>query len=124
LAGTFDDAWAKAKKPLLPDDYDPLFASCAPADQRTSTPLRGGDEVELLGMTPAGAWRFTLPKIYLAYATYFGERREEHRGYLATVLLCPERLQVELVWQTALFVGPRDIDYLDYTIVTEKRYIT
>lgn len=124
LAGTFDDAWAKAKKPLLPDDYNPLFASCAPADQRTSTPLRGGEAVELLGVTPAGAWRFNLPKIYLAYATYFGRRREEHRGHLVTVLLCPERQQVELVWQTALFVGPRDLDYLDYTIITEKRYIT
>jgi len=124
LAGTFDDIWTRQKKPLLPDDYDPLFASCAPEDQRTSVPLRGAEPVELLGMTAPGVWRFTLPKIYLAYVTYFGRRSEEHRGHLATVLLCPERSQVELVWQTSIFVAPRDIDYLDCTTIIEKRYIT
>jgi hypothetical protein len=35
LAGTYDDAWAKTKRPLLPDDYDERFAMCAPRISRS-----------------------------------------------------------------------------------------
>jgi hypothetical protein len=123
LAGTFDDAWARCKKPLLPDNYDALHGSCAPADQRVIEYLRGGEPVELLGLTPGvDLLRFVLPKIYLTYSTRFGSRTEEHRGRLATVLLLPEQGQVALVWQTALYVAPRETDYLDHTVIAEKPY--
>jgi hypothetical protein len=123
-AGTYDEYWARTKKPLLPDDYDDLFGSSAPDDQRCATFLRGGEAVELENMTPGGSLRFSLPKIYPTYTTYFGSRAEEHRGRLVTVLLFPELMKLSLVWQTTLFVGPRDGDYLDRTQIGEKRYLT
>lgn len=124
LAGTYDATWEKTKKPLLPDDYDPLFGSSAPSDQRAIKHLRGGEVVELLGMIPEGAFRFQLPKIYLTYQTLFGKKSQEHRGKLATVLLLPEQKQVALVWQTTLMVPAKDGDYLDMTHVREKAYLT
>lgn len=124
LAGTYDATWVASRKPLLPADYDPLHGSSAPADQRSRIPLRGGEPVELRGLTPDGLLQFQLPKIYLAYTTYFGTRRQEHRGHLATVLLRPQARQVSLVWQTTLHVLPRDGDYLDETRIVEKPYIS
>jgi hypothetical protein len=123
-AGTFDASWEQKKKPLLPDDYDELYASCAPADQRADRALRGGEAVILEGMSSGGNLRFVLPKIYLTYRTRFGRRTEDHRGHLTTVYLMPEISQVVLVWQSTLFVAPRDGDYLDETTIAEKRYLT
>jgi hypothetical protein len=36
--GTYDAAWEKRKKPLLPDDYDDRYALCSPDDQRPPPP--------------------------------------------------------------------------------------
>jgi hypothetical protein len=119
-AGTYDEQWTRTKKPLLPDDYDDLFASSALSDQRPPKVLRGGELVELTGLDPSGRLRFVLPSIHLAYTTHFGSRRAEHRGFLATVLLLPEVAQVAMVWQTTLLVAPRDDEYLDRTFIEEK----
>jgi hypothetical protein len=122
-AGTYDKRWEQTKKPLLPDDYDQLYASSAPDDQRIDRPLRGGERVELTGMTPSGFLVFDLPKILLAFITRINGRREEHRAHLATVFLMPDASQVSLVWQTSLNVAQHDGDYLDETRIYEKEYI-
>jgi hypothetical protein len=119
-AGTYDERWAATKKPLLPDDYDDLFASCAPTDQRPPGWLRGGEPVELIGVTRSGVSRFALPAVRFGFTTYFGSRKVEHDGALATVLLQPEESLVSLVWQSTLYVPPRDDEYLDHTFIEEK----
>lgn len=55
LAGTYDQRWSDSKKPLLPDDYDPRYALCAPSDQQTAQPLVGGARVVLTNLTPEGS---------------------------------------------------------------------
>jgi hypothetical protein len=122
-AGTYDATWEKEKRPLLPDDYDDLFASAAPSDQRVADHLYGGETVELSGLTPTGGLRFELPKVYLTYTTFFGARRAHHRGKLITVLLQPELGKVSLVWQSSLLVNAAEIDYLDETRIGEKAYV-
>jgi hypothetical protein len=122
-AGTYDAAWERDRQPLLPVDYDERFTLCAPEDQRAAMPMRGGEPVELVHVTPAGLLRFYLPKIYPIFITNFGRRRVDHRGRLATVVLDPDHMQVQLVFQSALSVAPMDVDYLDQTAVTEKRYL-
>lgn len=122
-AGTYDARWVKERKPLPPDDYDDLYASSAPADQRPRQQLNGGERVELFGMRPDGALCFDLPKLYLTYTTFIGRRQEPHRGKLITVLLQPEQRQVSLVWQSTLKVGAGEIDYVDQTRIIEKPYV-
>jgi hypothetical protein len=124
LAGTYDPAWERSKKPLLADDYDDLYGSCAPADQRVPTYLRGGERVELENLTPDGVLRFELPRIYLTFRTAFGRERQEHRSKLTAVILEPERMAVSMVWQTALPVAARRTEYLDRTVIGEKPYLT
>lgn len=123
LAGTYGDAWAKNKKPLLPDDYDPRHALCAPADQRVEPWLRGGELVELVNLNADGAMRFELPRLFFTYTTRFGSRREEHRGHLATVIIEPDERRLMTVYQTSLKVARRDVASLDETIIREKAYV-
>lgn len=121
LAGTFDAHWAQAKRPLLPDDHDPAFALCAPADQRTGRPFLGGERVELSNMTPEGVWTFEVPRVSLKFLTRFGPRYEQHSGLLTSVIIEPEDRRLAVVWQTALRVQAVDTDYLDVTEIHEHR---
>jgi hypothetical protein len=121
-AGTYDDKWEKAKKPLLPDDYDDRFGMCAPADQLSPEPLRGGERVELTNMTPQQSLRIELPKVYFVFTTRFGSRTEDHRSKLSLVLIEPDDMRVMMVWQTALRVPARQTEQLDETTIVEKPY--
>jgi hypothetical protein len=118
--GTYDANWENSKKPLLPDDYDDRCALSAPDDQRPSQPLRGGEMVLLENMTPEGRLLLQLPTIVPAFTTHVNGREEDHLATLTTVFLAVEKMQVSLVWQTALSVRSRDVEYLDCTDITEK----
>jgi hypothetical protein len=119
LSGTYDDAWQKGRYPLLPADWDPRSLLCSPADQRPASPLRGGEPVELENLTPDGKLSFTLPKAYLRFRTHIDNRKVEHQGRLATVIIEPDHPRVVMVWQSTLTVR-NETDYLDETIVSEK----
>ena len=119
LAGTYDEGWARAKKPLLPDDYDPAYALSSPADQRLPRPLVGGERVELVNLTPRGHLVFDLPTLSFACTSTFGARREPHAAQLATVLVEPDDARLSLVWQSRLRVAAPDADYLDATEIVE-----
>jgi len=119
--GTYDDEWIKNRKPLLPDDYNSLTLQCAPPDQQFSSHLRGGEVFSLSNLTPSGILRFYLPKHYLVFTTHIGYKRFEHRSIVNTVIIEPDYPRVMIVWHTTLRCH-RDIDYIDYTLVTEKEY--
>jgi hypothetical protein len=122
-AGTYDEAWASRKKPLLPDDYDERFVLSAPEDQRPRSHLRGGEIVSLINATPNGVLHFALPKIFLTFATAFGRKREDHRARLGTVVIEPDDRKLKLIWQSSIPVSGREADYLDDTTIAEKSYI-
>jgi hypothetical protein len=121
--GTYDKRWEETKKPLLPDDYDERFAMSAPEDQRPSRPLRGGETMVLLNLTPDGGLSFELPKVFLAFRTFFGRRIEEHRATLTTVAVDTETSRLSLTWQGDLRVPASEVDYLDATFIMEKQYV-
>lgn len=120
FAGTYDDAWMQTKMPLLPDDYDPAFALCAPADQRLPAPLRGGELLVLDNLSPEGLLVLELPHIELALHTRFGRTRVAHDPpLLATVLAEPDERRLSLVWQSALRVAAAHTDDLDETEIVQ-----
>ncbi|WP_044281905.1 DUF2169 family type VI secretion system accessory protein [Myxococcus stipitatus] len=123
LGGTYDEHWLTKQKPLLPTDWTEECLLCAPVDQRVAGHLHGGESVELVHMTPSGVLRFALPKVFLSFATHFGRKVEEHRSKLVTVIVEPDEARVLLVWQTTLKVPLRMMDYLDKTVITEKRHV-
>ncbi|HKX27934.1 MAG TPA: DUF2169 domain-containing protein [Blastocatellia bacterium] len=122
LSGTYDEAWQQSRYPLLPEDWDPRSLLCAPADQRPETHLRGGEPVELENLTPGGRLSFTLPKALFRFRTRIDGRTEEHRGWMATVIIEPDHPRVIIVWQSSLLVRANG-DYLDETIISEKTLV-
>jgi hypothetical protein len=120
LAGTYDAKWVERKKPLLPDDYDPAFALCAPVDQRTAAPLRGGEKLGLLNLSPEGTLLLDLPERVLKLRSRFGRKQREHGAMLATVIIEPDDHRLSLVWQSALRVAAPEADYLDITEIEER----
>ena len=77
-------------------------------------------------MSPGGALRFLLPKVYLAFTTTIAlrrsERTEDHRATLQTVVLEPDFPRVSMVWQTSLACH-HEADYLESTHIMEKPYL-
>ena len=126
FAGTYDAKWIEHRKPLPPEDLDPRFHMCAPPDQQFIPHLRGGESIELVNMSPGGALRFLLPKVYLAFTTTIAlrrsERTEDHRATLQTVVLEPDFPRVSMVWQTSLACH-HEADYLESTHIMEKPYL-
>ncbi len=120
LAGTFDAKWVESKKPLLPDDYDPRFGMCAPADQQLSRPLAGGEQVGVLNMTPDGTLAFELPRVALRFSTTIRSKRHEHRAQISTVVVEPDERRFFVTWQSSLRVGAPDVDFVSTTDITEE----
>jgi hypothetical protein len=101
-AGTYDDAWQNERAPYLPADFDPRFFQVAPPDQIAAGHLRGGEPIELDGLTPNGAVRSMVPALHVE-ATYSVDGRPVGQpAQLETVLLEPDLLRMVLVWRAAL----------------------
>lgn len=121
-AGTYDAQWVATRKPLLPEDFDDRFHGCAPLDQRTATPMLGGERVGVLNMSSYGPVTFELPRIGLRFASWFGSVRTEHAPpTISTVALEPEVPRCSVTWQSALRVAAKDGDFLDATQIDEVR---
>lgn len=72
-AGTYDDAWARSRQPLLPDDFDARFFDVAPPGLTVPGRLRGDEHGAATGVSPRGLLRFTLPGL-APTATVAGRR--------------------------------------------------
>jgi hypothetical protein len=120
FGGTYDQAWQENRCPLLPLDWDPRALLCSPQDQQPESWLHGGEPVELINLTPNGRLRFALPRADFTFTTRIAGRSEEHRSRLSTVIIEPDCPRVIMVWQSVLPCRT-DVDYLDETIVREKR---
>jgi hypothetical protein len=125
LAGTYDHEWEEHRFPLLPEDFDDRHYQCAPTDQQPTEFLRGGEPVRLHNLTPGGELRFTIPKVFLGFETFFltGERQIHDRPQLHTVAIEADVPRVSLVWHTALPCHPK-VHKLDRTRIIEKRELS
>ena len=121
LAGTYDDAWERDRRPLEPSDFEDAFFHAAPSDQRVEGHLQGGEILELTQMTPDDSLRIVLPRLALGFRTTLGGRQVYHRGLLHTVLLEPDRGRLVMVWHTSLPCH-HALYTLDRTLVYEKEF--
>ncbi|NVB38378.1 DUF2169 domain-containing protein [Pseudenhygromyxa sp. WMMC2535] len=123
LGGTYDEAWTKTRKPLLPEDFDPSFWMCAPVDQQFIPHLRGGERVTLRNMSPGGLLAFDLPKVFLSLETSIATRSKpkHHRAALHSVIIEPDFPRVIMVWHGSLRCH-READFLDQTRIVQKEY--
>lgn len=107
-AGTFDETWELSRFPRLPVDFDQRFHGSAPADLQVAGFLRGGEAVEIHGVSPRGPLRFSLPELGLRGR--FRLRRDEPREValaLDTVIIDADALRLELVYRGAAAIHRR-----------------
>ena len=102
--GTYDRRWLKERAPKPPEDFDPLFYNCAPADQQIKGYLRGDEEVRVQNMHPEHSdFRFRLPGIlvraFLDKNVGASSQFQEIVMNLDTLWVDMEALQFVLVWR-------------------------
>lgn len=101
-AGTYDQKWLDDVFPFLPADFDERYFQAAPEDQQTDH-LKGGEEVELGNLTPAGRAVFRLPRIDVPVVFAFAAGpRKELPGTLDTVVLEPDAGRFLATWRANL----------------------
>lgn len=99
LAGTYDEAWLEEHFPFLPPDFDEGYYQAAPADQQIPHP-RGGEEIVLLNLTPAGRVAFALPT-FDAPIHFFPKKGDREDGTLVldTIVIEPDGQRFQLTWR-------------------------
>jgi hypothetical protein len=99
-AGTYDEEWQKHRAPYLPKDFDPRFLQLAPPGLVAPGYLKGGEPVELRGVTRAGLVRFRLPQVALKITYRLNGTPEERPALLDTLMIEPERSRFSLTWRS------------------------
>jgi hypothetical protein len=95
LAGTYDQAW-ESRRPLLPEDFDPLFFNVAPRDQQLESYVPG-ERVNLQYMTMRGREGFALPAVNIPIAFLTRESLVEDFARADTLVIEPEARRFSLV---------------------------
>ena len=120
-AGTCDQNYVDTRLPLYPLDFDTRFFLGASRDLVCTPHLRGGEPVEIRGMTPSGHLAFTLPRVVLGFQTRLNGAWVDHRATLGSVVIEPGVPRVMLTWHTALPCH-RQTFGLERTRIYEKRW--
>ncbi|SCX78575.1 DUF2169 domain-containing protein [Pseudomonas sp. NFACC37-1] len=101
FAGTYDDAWLADCFPFLPGDFDNRYFQAAPDDQQVPH-LRGGENVQLLNLTPQERAGFRIPEMDVP-VTFFLKKggHETVSAVIDTLLIDTDARQVQLTWRVA-----------------------
>jgi hypothetical protein len=111
LAGTYDEAWKKSRRPLPPEDFSPAFFNVAPVDQQLDEYLPG-EKVRLLNMTTAVHDQFDLPAFAVPVAIASSDGIVEETAVVDTLTIEPEERCFSLLAkvQAKLSGGPQSLD--------------
>ena len=104
LAGTYDDEWRQNQAPGLPKDHDNRYNNCAPQDQQIAWPdLTQGLLLQTSNLKPGGGrMQVRLPGHRALVLADLGGARVPLPMQVDTIVLDSDKLQLRLVWRTAL----------------------
>lgn len=100
-AGTYDQKWQDDVFPFLPKDFDERYFQSAPPEQQIEYP-KGGEEVELLNLTPQGRTLFHIPKldVPVEFTARGGGRHTIHTPVIDTLVFEPDANRFSVIWRT------------------------
>ena len=111
--GTYDDNWTKNIFPFLPPDFDERYFQMAPPNQQIDQP-RGGEEVQLINLTPEGRVHFRLPNTALPMTLFKGRAKTFDAPVVAdTILFDPENRRFSLVWRVSQRLQRTILDFTE-----------
>ncbi|RKH30264.1 DUF2169 domain-containing protein [Corallococcus sicarius] len=100
FAGTYDEAWDRQRKPLLPRNFDRRFFNAASPGLVAPGFLRGGEEVVLVHASPLGPLSFRLPHVTpRATVKLAGNELARPEFHLDTVILDTDEHRLFLLWR-------------------------
>jgi hypothetical protein len=109
--GTYDDNWEANIFPFLPPDFDERYFQMAPPDQQIDH-LTGGEEVQLVNLTPEGQVSFRMPSTVLPITLFKGRQKAYEANICPdTFLLDPEKRRFSLVWRMSQRIQRTIIDF-------------
>jgi hypothetical protein len=111
--GTYDRNWVDNIAPFLPPDFDERYFQMAPADQQIDLPT-GGEEVQLINLSPVGRIGFRLPDTKLPIRLFKGRQQVFNSAILPdSVLLDPEQNRFSFVWRTTQRIERTVLDFTE-----------
>ncbi|HEX7597039.1 MAG TPA: DUF2169 domain-containing protein [Polyangia bacterium] len=110
LAGRYDEAWEKSRRPLLPADFKPEFFNVAPADQQLPA-YQPGERVRLRNLTAAADESFVLPVLTVPVTMVSSGAMAEEVALVDTLIIEPEERRFSLLAkaQASLGDGPESL---------------
>lgn len=116
-AGTFDEAWAAARFPRLPTNFNRRHHNAAPLDQQARPLLEGGEPALVRGASERGQIRFALPESRLR-GRYQLRRSaaQEVAMRLDTVVIDADAHRVSIVYRGGARVHRRAHDLLSVSV--------
>jgi hypothetical protein len=112
-AGTYDEAWEKTRKPLLPADFDRRFFNSAPPGLIAPGYLEGNEQVVVIGATPEGRFAFNLPDIAPSscLVEMRGGQKVTLQTVLDTVIVDMDARALVMIWRAYVTLrnGPHDV---------------
>jgi hypothetical protein len=124
FAGTFDESWKRTRAPFWPSDHNPLFHRSAPAGLWSQQPLRGGERVAMVGLTPSGRLEFRIPHEAFLVETRLGGRRfTQPPPQLDRVIIDVDERRLVQVWVARLACGAR-ARQVEFTSVDLKKRLS
>jgi hypothetical protein len=111
--GTYDEAWAAERMPLLPKDFDRRFFNAAPVDQVAPGYLTGDEPVVVANASPSERLRFHLPAAPApeCLVEVRGRKDSPVSTRLDTVIINTDEGLLMLLWRGLLPIssGPEDV---------------
>ncbi len=120
FAGTFDAAWEKTRRPLLPEDLDERFWNTVPQDQVLRPKLGGGESLVLRNVHPeAETVTISLPRLSLTAAFRVKDAETVLPMTADTLLVEPDDGRLAITYRAILPVG-EDLKRLKSVVFREK----
>jgi hypothetical protein len=118
-AGTLDETWRRERMPLWPVDYDPRHHQSAHPALVSVDPLRGGERVNLIHLSPDSPLSFRLPSAHLIADTYVAQTRLRQPVQLDRIIIEPDDRKVLMVWRSSLNCRSQ-VGRIEKTVVSLK----
>ncbi len=117
FAGTYDEAWDKERKPLLPKDFDRRFFNAASPGLIAPAYLNGDEPVVIVNAASEGRVNFNLPGVPAPQCKVQlrGGKTVVLQTQLDTVIINMDERLLFLLWRTHTPVrnGPHDVVSID-----------
>ncbi len=109
-AGTYDESWRKNRAPYLPLDFDPRFFHSAHPDWIFANPLRGGEPVSILHLSPRGKQSFKVPLCSFSTTATISGDRQPSNFRMETLLLMPSDERMCLTYRAAWLCDKKTLE--------------